>query len=159
MQFNRFIIKSSTVHFQQCQMFYVYFFFLRRFNIVFKPCLNGGIFIYPSTVCNLAAVTFCMNLPVVLGEDVQWRSIVSASGTDHLQVHRGWSVKVHSFVPVLFGLQPSQRLLLSGLLRTRWRSRLRVIISRSHESEKLENSPVETKVTARRSSWESSAAN
>lgn len=102
---------------------------------------------------------FLHKLPVVLGEDIQWRSIIPAPSADHLQVHRGRSVNVASSAAVLFGFHSPQRLLLLGFLQTRRLSRLRVIVS-GHCSEKLENSPGETKMTAcdsRRTSRESSA--
>ena len=69
-----------------------------------------------------------ISVPVKLGEDVERRRVVSASSTDHLQVHGGRSVNVPSFAPVLSGFQPPQRLLLFGSLRPRRLPRPRVVI-------------------------------
>lgn len=97
------------------------------------------------------------DLPIVLGEDEQRRSVVSAPRTDNLQVHRGWAVELQPFIPVFFGLHPPQRLLLPAFLRAQRLPGLRVVVSSSHGSEELKKSPAETKITARRSG-ESSAA-
>lgn len=96
---------------------------------------------------SLCSFTTVEQIPVEFGEDIKRCSIVSAASTDHLQVDDGRSMSVSSFISALFGLHSPQLFLLLGFPWTREIITVIIIIG-GHCPEKLENSPMETKITA-----------